>query len=141
MTQLRDLESCIRDWCKTPKAKSNYGGNNLMLEIAPDVFAWYAHLRQGSLTVKAGDAGKAGAPIAKLGNTGPPTGPHLHSGLLDKPDPISGRTQPFVCFTLAGAVDFDASKGDRLVIMAQSRPVRSAYPLYGGIQNYPDLPR
>jgi hypothetical protein len=127
----------------TPKSKSDYGGNNLMLEIAPNVFAWYAHLRHGSLKVNVGDAVKAGAPIAKLGNTGPSTGPHLHLGLLDKPDPIAGRSLPFVfdSFTLAGAVDFDASKGDRLVIAPQSRQVRSEYPLYGGIQNFPDLTR
>ncbi len=122
-----------------PKSKSDYGGNNLMLEIAPNVFAWYAHLRQGSLTVKVGDAVKAGAPIAKLGNTGPSEGPHLHLGLLDKPDPIAGRSLPFVfdSFTLVGAVDFDASKADRLVILPDSGQVRLAYPLYGGIQNYP----
>ena len=29
----------------TPKSTSDYGGNNVMLEIAPNVFAWYAHLR------------------------------------------------------------------------------------------------
>jgi hypothetical protein len=114
-------------------------GNNVILEIAPNVFAWYAHLRQGSLAVKVGDAVKAGAPIAKLGNTGPSEGPHLHFGLLDKPDPIAGRSLPFVfdSFTLDGAVDFDTSKGDRLVIRPDARQVRSAYPLYGGIQNYP----
>ena len=63
-----------------PRSKSDYGGNNVILEIAPNVFAWYAHLRQGSLTVKVGDAVKAGAPIAKLGNTGPSEGPHLQFG-------------------------------------------------------------
>ena len=122
-----------------PKSKSDYGGNNVILEIAPNVFAWYAHLRHGSLTVKVGDAVKAGAPIAKLGNTGPSEGPHLHFGLIDKPDPIAGRSLPFVfdSFTLVGAIDFDASKADRFVIMPDSRQVRFAYPLYGGIQNYP----
>jgi hypothetical protein len=127
----------------TPKSKSDYGGNNVMVKIAPDVFAWYAHLRQGSLAVKVGDAIKAGAPIAKLGNTGPSTGPHLHFGLFDKADPIAGRSLPFVLdsFILVGAVDFDKSEGDRLAIAPQSREVRSEYPLYGGIENFPVLPR
>jgi Peptidase family M23 len=122
-----------------PQSKSDYGGNNLILQIAPDVFAWYAHLRQGSIAVKVGDAVKAGTPIAKLGNTGPSEGPHLHLGLINKPDPIAGRSLPFVFdrFTFVGAVDLDASKGDRLVIQADARQVGSAYPLYGGIQNYP----
>jgi murein DD-endopeptidase MepM/ murein hydrolase activator NlpD len=124
----------------TPKSKSDYGGNNVMVEIAPNVFAWYAHLRARSIAVKVGDAVKAGAPIGKLGNTGPSEGPHLHLGLLDKPDPIAGRSLPFVfdSFTLVGAVDFDKSEGDRLVIAPESLQVRSEYPLYGGIQNFPD---
>jgi hypothetical protein len=123
----------------TPKLKSDYGGNNIILKIAPNIFAWYAHLHRGSLKVKVGDRVKAGAPIAKLGNSGPSEGPHLHFGLLDKPDPIAGRSLPFVFdrFTLEGAVDFDASKADRLVMHPDLRQVRSAYPLYGGIQDFP----
>jgi hypothetical protein len=38
---------------------------------------------------------------------------------------------------LDGAVEFDTLKGDRLVIRPDARQVRSAYPLYGGIQYYP----
>src|SRR5262249_5759400 len=121
-----------------PKSRSDYGGNNVFLEIAPNVFAWYAHLRQGSLTVKVGDAVKAGAPIAQLGNSGPSEGPYLHFGLLDRADSIAGRSLPFVfdSFTLDGAVDFATSTGDRLMIRPDARPVQSAYPLYGGIQDF-----
>jgi hypothetical protein len=82
---------------------------------------------------------KAGASIAKLGNTGPSEGPHPHIGLINKPAPITGRSVPFVfdSFSLDGSVDFDTSKGDRLVIRPDAREVRSAYPLYGGILDFP----
>jgi hypothetical protein len=123
----------------TPKAKEDYGGNHVILEIAPDVFALYVHLHPGSLTVKVGQAVKAGAPLAKIGNTGPSMGPHLHFGLSNKPDFFAGRSLPFVFdrFAMVGAVDFDTSEGDRVVIVPDLREVQRAYPLYGGIQNYP----
>jgi murein DD-endopeptidase MepM/ murein hydrolase activator NlpD len=123
----------------TPETKSDFGGNYEILRTARNVYAAYEHLQPGSLTVKDGDKVNAGTTLAKLGNTGPSQGPHLHFGLLDKPDLFAGRSRPFVLgrFTLVGAVDFEASEGDHLVISPESRQVRRAYPLYGGIQNFP----
>ena len=122
-----------------PETKQDYGGNLVILKIAPNVFAVYGHLHTGSVIVKVGDVVKAGAPLAKIGNTGPSLGPHLHFGLYDKPDLSVGRSLPFVfdSFTVVGAVDLKTSDGSHLVISPNSRQVRSAYPLYGGIQNYP----
>jgi hypothetical protein len=121
--------------------QSQIGGNKVILQIAPKVFAAYEHLQPGSLTVKVGDKVKAGAVLAKLGNTGPSTGPHLHFGLLDRPDVFTGRALPFVFdrYTLAGTVDIANSQGDEIVITPESPPrqVRSAYPLWGSIQNFP----
>jgi murein DD-endopeptidase MepM/ murein hydrolase activator NlpD len=89
--------------------------------------------------VKVGDVVKAGAPLARLGNTGPSLGPHLHFGLVDRPNLWAGRSMPFVfeSFTLVGIADFEASEGDTLVISPESREVRFAYPLYGSILNLP----
>ncbi len=118
--------------------QADIGGNKVILKIAPKVFAVYEHLQPGSLTVKVGDVVKAGAVLAKLGNTGPSTGPHLHFGLLNRPDIFTGRSLPFVFdrFTLAGTVDIASAEGDTLVIRRESRQVRSAYPLWGSIANF-----
>ena len=119
--------------------QSAIGGNKVILKIAPKVFAAYEHLQPGSVTVKVGDKVKAGAVVAKLGNTGPSDGAHLHFELLDRPNVFTGRALPFVFdrYTLAGTVDVANATGDELVIAPESRQVRSAYPLWGGIQNFP----
>ena len=112
----------------------------MVLELEPHVFAVYAHLQPGSITVKVGDKVKVGQHLANLGNTGPSGGPHLHFGLLDQPNLFAGRSLPFVLRTLHARRrrelrDVDGRPpGDR----AESKHVRRAYPLYGGIQNFPE---
>ena len=123
-----------------PETKEGFGGNQVILEIAPEVFAAYGHLQPNSITVSVGDTVETGDVLATLGNTGPSQGPHLHFGLLDKPDLFVGRSLPFVheAFTVVGTVDFAALTGDELVIAPESREVTEAYPLYGVIVDFPE---
>jgi hypothetical protein len=122
-----------------PQKSSEVAGNLVVLELQPNVFAAYAHLQPGSITVKVGDKVAVGQHLARLGNSGNSSGPHLHFGLLDQANPFTGRSLPYVInrFTLAGAVDFATSTGDKLVIAPESKEAGSAYPLYGGIVNFP----
>jgi hypothetical protein len=58
------------------------GGNQIAIDHGNGEFSYFAHLQHGSLRVKKGDAVKQGQVIAKLGNSGHATGPHLHYHLM-----------------------------------------------------------
>ena len=88
----------------------DYGGNAISLEIAPGVYAYYAHLEPGSITVAVGDRVTTGQVLGLLGNSGGSSGPHLHFGLTDDPDPLVGQSLPmaFDRWTLQGTFDMAA---------------------------------
>jgi hypothetical protein len=121
-----------------PKAKEDYGGNHVMLEIAPNVFALYSHSpgqphsegRRRSESRGGPRQGREHWPLQRP----PPAFRPLQRARL-----FAGRSLPFILdsYTTVGVIDFDASEPDRLVILPDSRQVRCTYPLYGGIQNYP----
>lgn len=81
-----------------------YGGNHVVQDIGGGNYAFYAHLKTGSVTVKPGDHLTTGQVIAKLGNTGNTSAPHLHFHVMSSPDPLRSDGLPFVIgdFTLDG---------------------------------------
>lgn len=63
-------------------------GNLVVLDHGQGIFSHYAHLRAGSVTVKVGQRVQRGQVLARLGNSGNTTEPHLHFQLSDGPDPL-----------------------------------------------------
>ena len=125
---------------KTVHAPIDYAGNHVIVRIRPDVYALYAHLQAGKIAVKIGDKVKAGARIGKLGNSGNSSAPHLHFGLLDRPDPLTGNSLPFVIdqFELTGKVEAGEKEqeGRALTVTPASGKVEAAYPLVGGVATF-----
>jgi len=69
-------------------------GNYVLIRHANGEHSLYAHLRQDSVSVKPGDAVKAGDQIAEAGSSGNSTEPHLHFQVIDGPDLNSARGLP-----------------------------------------------
>ncbi|PYQ63288.1 MAG: hypothetical protein DMF53_10595 [Acidobacteria bacterium] len=84
-------------------------GNYVILRHAGGEFSHYAHLKQGSVRVKAGDTIKRGQAIAQLGQTGNTTEPHLHFQLTDGPDPLYSRGVPILFKNAVNTVGFSGS--------------------------------
>lgn len=69
-------------------------GNYVLIRHANGEHSLYAHLKQGSVRVEAGQAVIAGSQIAEAGSSGNSTEPHLHFQLIDGPDLNSARGLP-----------------------------------------------
>lgn len=71
-------------------------GNYIVLDIGNKRFAFYEHLKPGSIRVKLGQKIKKGEVIASLGFTGQTTGPHLHFHVANRNAPLGAEGIPFV---------------------------------------------
>ncbi|MBB5163389.1 M23 family metallopeptidase [Mycobacterium sp. AZCC_0083] len=73
-----------------------YGGNHVVQDIGDGNYAFYAHLKTGSVKVKPGDRLTTGQVIGNLGNTGNTDAPHLHFHVMSAPDPLMANGIPFI---------------------------------------------
>jgi hypothetical protein len=70
------------------------GGNQIVIEVAPRQFLFLCHLGRGTILVKERDQIVQGAPLAKVGNSGNTSEPHLHIHLQDTDEPDFGEGIP-----------------------------------------------
>ncbi|MGI8715602.1 MAG: M23 family metallopeptidase [Solirubrobacteraceae bacterium] len=108
---------------RTPR---DFGGNSVILRIAPDRYACYAHLIAGSVRVRSGQRVRVGEPIGLVGNSGNTDAPHLHFGIQRAPDCLS-ESEPFEIdrYTLEGTAGPESALPHVSVIGPQSRERRS----------------
>ncbi len=69
-------------------------GNNVIIKHADDEYSVLAHLERGSVAVDPGDRVERGQQIARCGNSGNTTEPHLHFHVQDRPNFFLGAGVP-----------------------------------------------
>ena len=84
-----------------PITLETVGGNHVILDLGDGFYAFYAHLKPGSVSVKVGDRVRPGQQVGQLGNSGNSTAPHLHLHIGDldvgyPPTPLGMEGLPFV---------------------------------------------
>jgi hypothetical protein len=104
--------ACLSCGPQTPVPLENVSGNFVCLDLGGGRYAFYEHLKSGSVRVKAGDRVKSGQVIGLLGNSGgSSSGPHLHFHVADTQSELAGEGVPYVFrgFEAVGAYeDIDA---------------------------------
>jgi hypothetical protein len=102
----------------------NIGGNMVVIDIGGGNFAFFAHLKPGSLRVKLGDHVARGEVIALLGNTGNSDAPHLHFHVMDGPSPLDANGRPYVLKHFVGRGLLDDSSGEEMFAKGEPGVIR-----------------
>jgi murein DD-endopeptidase MepM/ murein hydrolase activator NlpD len=119
-------------------ALQNASGNFVVLELGSGRYAFYEHLKPGSLRVRVGDHVTTGQVIASLGYTGDSTGPHLHFHVADGPSPLAAEGVPYVIRNFESLGDYgtiDAFAAGRPWKPSQKQPDRRSmqFPLANSV--------
>lgn len=83
--------------CPSGSSLSSCGGgygNYVIIQHSDGNFTLYAHMYEGSITVKAGDNVEQGQVIGKMGSSGNSTGPHLHFEIREGQNTSKATTDP-----------------------------------------------
>jgi murein DD-endopeptidase len=103
-----DLHDSLLSGATGPMPLENDSGNYVTLDLGDGRYAFYEHLKRGTIRVKAGDRVKSGDVIGLLGNSGSSSsGPHLHFHVADANATLAAEGLPYVFkrFTVVGAFE------------------------------------
>lgn len=98
-------------------------GNYVILDLGNGYYAFYAHLREGTVAVEVGDTVKQGDLIGELGNSGSSDGAHLHFQVMDAPSGLIANGLPYVF------ADYE--------LTGQLPPLVEIFPLYEAQESIP----
>jgi hypothetical protein len=98
-------------------------GNHVILDLGNGRYAFYAHLKPGTIAVEAGDKVRKGDLIGELGKSGSSDGAHLHFHVMDGPSALGSNGMPYVF------EEFD--------LTGQLPPLPEIFPLYEAQQSIP----
>jgi Peptidase family M23 len=124
-------DPCLSCGPRAPIPLENVSGNFVCLDLGGGRYAFYEHLKRGSVRVKVGDRVKSGQVIGLLGNSGgSSSGPHLHFHVADAQSELAGDGLPFVFrgFKVVGAYE-------EIGAFASGERWGSAPPSVGGMRN------
>ena len=116
----------------------HYGGNEVVLELEPGIFAFYAHLQPGSIRVQIGES-KVGEVLGLLDNTGNTDAAHLDFQLADGPDVLTATSRPFVIdtWTLTGIVSPESTPPRTSGVVGAHGPQTATFPLELTVADFP----
>jgi hypothetical protein len=91
------------------RSMTDTGGNHVILYIGGGRYAFFAHLKSGSIRVRERDRVRAGDVLGYLGNSGGTLRPHLQFHVTDSVSPVVANGLPFVftAFTGEGVLPVD----------------------------------
>ena len=116
----------------------NADGNSVILKIAPQQYALYAHLQPHSIRVKVGDQVVTGQTLGLVGNSGNSLAPHLHFQVMDSPSALNANGLPYLIDSYVvvalgqSTEDFDRAESSGIGLSLKSsghEKINNAYPM------------